>query len=417
MVLEALVVERARAFVAAAAGSVGPVSEAGILPREGYTSARLWAFERAAIFGREWLCIGHVNEVPQPGDHLPMTVQDEPLLLVRDKEGAVRVLSGVCQHRGHPMVGGLSEHPLDAPALNAPLLVCPYHNWSYALDGSLVGAPDMRRTCPLPELRRRIRLPQIRSEIFHGLVFVNFDEAAASLAPRLAKLDAELRTIPLAELVPAQQHSQRGLRWNWKLHHENALEPYHTSFVHRNYHDAVPSSLTVFGAYEDGDCAVMRHTGFAAGEGGDLFEEGGVRRLPDMAGLSEAQRNRVTFVAVLPNLVMVIQPSLVTITMLDPTGPGTLDSRRLNLYPREVIEDAGYRAFADAQFERIKIIVGQDAATQIALQTAYKSRHVPKGTLAWLESSIPQLNQWVLDAYRRALQHSNPHPPPISQAA
>jgi phenylpropionate dioxygenase-like ring-hydroxylating dioxygenase large terminal subunit len=383
------------------------VAQAGILPSAGYTSEALWAFERDAVFSHEWLCVGHVNEVPNAGDHLPLTIQGEPLLLVRDKKGVVRVLSGVCQHRGHPMVGGLTEHPMDAPALNAPMLVCPYHNWTYGLDGALVGAPDMRQTCPLPELRSRIRLPEIRSEIFHGLVFVNFDDAATPLGPRLAKLDAEMQTMPLADLVPAQQHSQRGLKWNWKLHHENALEPYHTSFVHKNYHDAVPSSLTVFSAFEDGDCAIMRHTGFAGGEGGDLFEEGGVRRLPDMVGLTTEQRHRVTFVAVMPNLVMVIQPSLITITILNPTGPGTVDTRRLNLYPKEVIENADYRAFADEQFSRIKIIVGQDAATQIALQQAYTSRHVPKGTLAWLESSIPQLNQWVLNAYQRAINKAD----------
>lgn len=395
-----------RAFVAAASGSVGAVAEAGILPRAGYVSEDLWAFERDEIFAREWLCVGHINEVPEAGDHLPMTVQGEPLLMVRDKSGVVRVLSGVCQHRGHPMVGGLTEHPMDAPALNAPMLVCPYHNWTYALDGALVGAPDMRKTCPLPELRSKIRLPEIRSEIFHGLVFVNFDADATPLLPRLAKLDAELATMPLADLVPAQQHSQRDLKWNWKLHHENALEPYHTSFVHRNYHDAVPSNLTVFRSFEDGDCDIIRHTGFAGGDGGDLFEEGGVRRLPDMAGLTAEQRNRVTFVAVMPNLVMVIQPSLITVTMLNPTGPGTVDTRRLNLYPREVVETPELRAFADAQFARIKIIVGQDAATQVALQKAYTSRHVPKGTLAWLESSLPQLNQWVVSRYQGAIDRA-----------
>jgi phenylpropionate dioxygenase-like ring-hydroxylating dioxygenase large terminal subunit len=269
----------------------------------------------------------------------------------------------------------------------------------------MVGAPDMRKTCPLPELRNKIRLPQIRSEIFHGLVFVNFDDDAAPLAPRLPKLDAELATLPLADLVPAQQHSQRDRKWNWKLHHENALEPYHTSFVHRDYHDAVPSSLTMFQPYEDGECDVMRHTGFAEGDTGDLFEESGNRRLPDIPGLTGEQLNRVTFLSVMPGLVMVIQPSLVTITIINPISAGTVDTRRLNLYPRVVIEDPELRAYADAQFERIKIIVGQDAATQIALQQAYQSRHTPAGTLAWLESSIPQLNQWVVGAYKNALEN------------
>lgn len=403
MVADPNAMDQARAFVSAAARSVGPVETAGILPVAAYTCDHLWAFERDEIFGREWLCIGHVNEVPTVGDHLPLTVLDEPILMVRSDAATVRVLSGVCQHRGHPMVGGLTERPLDAPCLNAKRLVCPYHNWTYALDGSLVGAPDMRQTCPLPELRSRIRLPEIRSEIFHGLVFISFDDDPAPLAPSLAKLDEELSTYPMADLVPALHHSQRGLKWNWKLHHENALEPYHTSYVHRNYHDAVPSSLTTFLPHEDGDRDVMRQTGYAEGDGGDLFEEDGNRRLPEMDGLTDAQRRRVTFVSVMPNLVAVIQPSLISITILNPTSAGTVDTRRINLYPRAAVEAPDFREIADAQFERIKIIVGQDQTTQVALQKAYRSRYAPAGTLAWMESSLPQLNQWVVGAYKRAL--------------
>jgi nitrite reductase/ring-hydroxylating ferredoxin subunit len=403
MALSSANVALARELVEAASGSVGPVEAAGILPKAAYTSEDLWAFERDEVFAREWLCVGHVNEVPNAGDHLPMTVLGEPLLLVRDKEGTVRVLSSVCQHRGHPMIGGMTPHELGAPALNAPLLVCPYHNWAYSLDGALVGAPDMRKTCPLPELRTKIRLPEIRTEIFHGLVFINFDKDAAPLAPRLAKLDAELSTIPLADLVPAQTYAQQGLKWNWKLHHENALEPYHTSFVHRGYHNAVPSELTLFREFGDDDCDVMRHTGFVEGDGGDLFEDGGARRLPDIEGLTDEQLNRATFVSVMPTLVMVIQPSVITMTTVCPTGAATMDSKRLNLYPRQVVEDAELRTYTDAQFERIKVIVEQDAVTQAALQTAYESRYVPAGTLAWLEAAIPQLNQWVVNAYKNAL--------------
>lgn len=403
MALDQNAVDMVRSFVSTAARSIGPVEKAGILPSAAYTCEHLWSFEREEIFGREWLCVGHVNEVPEVGDHLPIVMLEEPLLMVRGDDGAVRVLSGVCQHRGHPMVGGLTERADDAPCLNARRLVCPYHNWTYALDGSLVGAPDMRQTCPLPELRSRIRLPEVRTEIFHGLVFITFDESARPLAPSLSKLEAELRTYPLEELVPAQQHAQRDLKWNWKLHHENALEPYHTSYVHRNFHDAVPSSLTTFLPFAEGDRDVMRQTGFAVGDSGDLFEESGNRRSPDMEGLTEEQKTRVTFVSVMPNLVAVIQPSLVSITIINPTSAGTVDTRRLNLYPPAAVNQPDFREIADAQFERIKIIVGQDQVTQVALQKAYRSRFAPPGTLAWLESAIPQLNEWVIGAFQRAL--------------
>jgi phenylpropionate dioxygenase-like ring-hydroxylating dioxygenase large terminal subunit len=395
-------IDFARKIVARAATAVGPVESAHILPPDAYLSETFWAFEKEAIFSREWLCVGHVNEIPDPGDVLPLTMMDEPVLLCRDQDGTVRVLSAICQHRGHPMFGGLAGRGDDAPCLNARALVCPYHAWTYALDGRLIGAPSMQDTTPVGDLRQRIRLPELRSEIFHGLVFVNFDKDATPLAPALAKLARELATYPLETLIPAQRMVMRDQPWNWKLHHENALEPYHTDYVHKGFHNAVPSRLTRFYEFDEDDGLVLRTTGFQA-QGGDLFGEQGQRRLPEVDGLTEEQRGRVLFVSVMPNVVAVIQPSFVTMTILSPSSAGAIDSRRVNLYPPAAVADPEFERISAEQFERNKIIVAQDQVTLIALQQAYRSRFTPPGTLARLETAIPQLNRWIVGKYRRAL--------------
>jgi phenylpropionate dioxygenase-like ring-hydroxylating dioxygenase large terminal subunit len=392
----------ARRVVEKAATATGPVEKAEILPAEAYVSEQFWEFEKYAIFSREWLCIGHVNEVPDPGDHLPLTMLEEPILLVRDEAGEVRVLSAICQHRGHPIFGGLAQRADGAPCLNARSLVCPYHNWTYRLDGHLIGAPSMKETTPVAELREHIRLPEIRSEIFHGLVFINFDKDAEPIGPRLAKLERELSTYPLEELVPAQTLALKDLKWNWKLHHENALEPYHTDYVHKGFHNAVPSRLTRFNVYDSGDGQIMRTTGFHA-EGGDLFEETGSGRLPEIEGLTPEQRGRVLFVSIMPNVVAVMQPSSVTMTMINPGSAGMISSRRINLYPKAAATDPDFERISNEQFERNKILIMQDQVTLLALQEAYRSRFAPRGKLAWLEASIPQLNQWIVDKYRHAL--------------
>jgi phenylpropionate dioxygenase-like ring-hydroxylating dioxygenase large terminal subunit len=381
-----------------------PVKDAQILPAEAYVSEEFWEFEKQAIFGREWLCIGHVNEVPNPGDYLPLTVLDEPVLLVRDEAG-VRVLSAVCRHRGHPMFGGVKQAPADGRCLHGGTLVCPYHNWAYRLDGSLIGAPAMQDTTPISELRTMMRLPEIRSEIFHGLVFVNFDDKAPPLAPSLAKLDKEFGGYGLAELIPGHVFPQWNLGWNWKLHHENALEPYHTDYVHKDHHDAVPAELTRFYDFDPGDGMVMRTTGFLA-EDGDLFESSGTRRLPDIGGLSEEQRGRVLFVSLMPTTVCVLQPSFVTMTFVNPRGAGIVDTRRINLYSREAAASPDFDRIRQEQFERVKAIVMQDQVTQVALQQTYKSRYMPTGRLSRLETAITQLNHWVIDKYHRGLQES-----------
>jgi phenylpropionate dioxygenase-like ring-hydroxylating dioxygenase large terminal subunit len=395
-------IAHARRVVADAASSVGPVAKANILPADAYVSADFWAFEKQAIFGREWLCLAHVNEVPGPGDHLYLNMAGEPLVLVRDETRTVRVLSAICQHRGHPLAAGVAEDRRQARCSNAMRLVCPYHNWSYGLNGKLIGAPAMRETTPLAELRKKISLPEVRSAIFHGLVFVNFDRNAAPLAPSLSRVGAQLATYGLEELVPGHIWEQRNLGWNWKLHHENALEPYHTDYVHKGYHAAVPAVKTEFCPFEPGDGQVMRMTGFAESDG-DLFEAEGTRRLPGLRGLTNEQNSRVMFVSFMPTAVAVFQPSFLTITFLNPTSAGTLDSRRVNLYTKEAVASPHFEQLRDEQFTYMKTIILQDQVTQVALQQAYQSRFTPRGTLSRLESALPQLNQWSLERYRRAL--------------
>jgi phenylpropionate dioxygenase-like ring-hydroxylating dioxygenase large terminal subunit len=392
----------ARSVVAKAASSVGPVETAEILPAEAYTSEQFWEFEKQAIFSREWLCVGHINEVPNPGDHLPLTVLEEPVLLLRDEAGTVRVLSAICRHRGHPIFGGLAQRAADAPCLNAKTLVCPYHNWAYRLDGRLIGAPSMQETTPVAQLRQSVRLTEIRSEIFHGLVFINFDAAAGAPSPRLAKLGRELATYPLADLVPAQILALNGLEWNWKLHHENALEPYHTDYVHKGFHNAVPSRLTRFYEFDPGDAGIFRTTGLLAAEG-DLFEAEGSRRLPEIEGLTAEQRKRVLFVSIMPNAFAVMQPSSVSMTILNPRSAGTISSRRINLFPKAAASDPDFEHITNEQLERNKILIMQDQTTLLTLQQAYRSRFTPRGRLARLETGIAQLNQWIVDKYRRAL--------------
>jgi len=392
----------ARQVVEKAAGSIGPVETAHILPPEAYVSEQFWAFEKEMIFCREWLCVGHVNEVPNPGEHLPLNMLDEPIVLTRDESGQVHVLSAICQHRGHPIFAGLAQRAGDAPCLNGRSLVCPYHNWSYRLDGGLIGAPAMDDTTPVRMLRQQVRLPEIRSEVFHGLVFINFDADAAPLAPRLGKLERELATYPLHELVPAQVLALEDLRWNWKIHHENAIEPYHTDYVHKGFHNAVPSQLTRFYPFDSGDGQVLRTTGFLS-EGADLFEEHGSRRLPEIEGLTAEQRSRALFVSIMPNFFAVIQPSSVTMTTLNPHGAGSISSRRINLYPKAAVADPDFARISNEQFERNKILIAQDQATVIALQQAYHSRFAPRGRLARLETAIVQLNQWIVEKYRDAL--------------
>ena len=198
-----------RAILSAAVDSVGSTATARAMPPRAYLSDAFHAFEREAVFGREWLMLCHDSEVAEPGSRLAVTVLDEPLLVTRDDAGQIHVLSAVCQHRSYVMS--------DDTGSSAKVLRCPYHAWTYGLDGCLVGAPLMSRDRDLDELRARIRLPSLRVEVWQGLVFANFDPDAEPLAPRLAALESAMAPYQPLDLVVARSVEYPDLPYNWKV--------------------------------------------------------------------------------------------------------------------------------------------------------------------------------------------------------
>jgi nitrite reductase/ring-hydroxylating ferredoxin subunit len=117
--------------------SIADVADATTLPPELYTSPEVLAFEREAVYAKEWLCVGRAERIPEVGDWFTVTIMDEPIIVVRDKGGEVGALSAVCQHRAMQVCDGQG---------NSTTFKCPYHHWNYGLDGRLLGAPAMERT-------------------------------------------------------------------------------------------------------------------------------------------------------------------------------------------------------------------------------------------------------------------------------
>jgi phenylpropionate dioxygenase-like ring-hydroxylating dioxygenase large terminal subunit len=390
----------ARRVIDGATRVAGHVATAEMLPREAYTSEDFWRFERWALFGREWLCVGHVGQIPNPGDHFAITVVDEPLIVARAASGEIHVNSAICQHRGHPLLDGLAQGDgAGAGACrNAQLLICPYHSWSYTLDGALHAAPGMSKTTPLKELRGRIRLPQIRHAIYQGLIFINFDENAAPLDSRAEKMRRMIEGFGLADLIPTAVTSTP-IQSNWKIYQENSLEPYHTDTVHRTSHNPAPARLSAFYDCNPADAAIITTTGFE--QTNELFQGG--EPLPPIPTLSDEQHGRLLFVAVLPMLFLVFEPGSVLVTLALPEGAETMTLRTFSLYPRVATESPNFVGAVAAQAAALRTIVGEDVVTQEALQRGHRSRFTPPGTLSWLEATLPQMNDWLVTRYRTAL--------------
>jgi phenylpropionate dioxygenase-like ring-hydroxylating dioxygenase large terminal subunit len=199
----------------------GPLEQATALPPGLYHDPAIFALERERLFGRGWLSPGLAAEIPKPGDYLGFSVNDQPVFVIRGEDGKIRGFANVCLHRMMRLVEGRGS---------CTRIVCPYHAWTYGLDGQLLGAPHMKRS---PGFEPRAHhLAEIRTEIWEGWIYVTLDPAAESVAHLLAPLQGIVAPYAMAGYLPvaAQDHV-----WNtnWKLLTENFMEGYHLPVAHR----------------------------------------------------------------------------------------------------------------------------------------------------------------------------------------
>ena len=163
--------------------SVGPVDEARLLPPVLYTSPEFYEFERRAIFQRDWLCVGRTDQLAEPGDFRSISIAGEPLIAVRDSDGELRVISAVCRHRGMVIVEGSG---------NCRRFTCPYHHWTYGLDGALLGTPAMDRAVSFD--RSDHSLPELKVEVWQGFIMANFGHDARPFGPTMTKATSPSRS-------------------------------------------------------------------------------------------------------------------------------------------------------------------------------------------------------------------------------
>ena len=210
---------QARCLVDAALESQ-PALAALALPAPCYTQPRFAWAERGAVFARGWQLVAHATQVAAAGDHALAEIAGVPLAIVRGDDGELRALHNVCRHRAGPLA--------QCDGRSAQQFVCRYHGWRYALDGRLLGAPDMGRAQDFDVAS--VRLPPARVAQWQGLVFAALDDASPSFDEIVEGIDARLG-VSLAGYGFDLRASYEAA-CNWKVYVDNYLEGYHVPRVH-----------------------------------------------------------------------------------------------------------------------------------------------------------------------------------------
>ena len=340
------------------------------LPPEMYTSETVFAAERKAIYAREWIYVCRADQVANQGDYLTVEVAGAPLVIVRDKDGAVRAHSSVCRHKG----AVVAEGPGNASAFR-----CKYHGWTYALDGALIAAPLMNKVKDFS--RCDFSLVSVLAEVWEGLVFVNLDTNASSLAAKLAPLSARFKNYHFENMICTQTR-EYATPTNWKLFVANSMEEYHIPVTHaKTLEPSMPMRDHVTeptgGAYEILTIIAREESPFPR-----------VASVPD---------NTTITALIYPNLVVSASPDSFHTFIHIPIDVSHTVVKADFFFPRDTVARPDFAAHAKAHYDGLDVILEED---NVALTATYKGLMSPlskRGRYAFREKIVHRLDNYVLD--------------------
>ena len=275
------------------------------LPQRYFISPEIFAKERALIFSTQWVCVGHQSEIAKPGDYFVAEVAGESVIIVRDKSGEIDGFFNVCRHRGTRLCEERSGH--------FSAIQCPYHAWTYGLDGRLIGAPHMDDVPGF--VKADYSLHAVNMALWEGFIFVNLVGAPASLEEWFAPLAGKFTHWNLSKLRSAKR-IEYDVRANWKLMFENYSECYHCPGVH-----PMLSKVSPYDSAENDLCEGPFLGGFMSiRKGAGLTMSGKACALP-VGDIRSEDHARVFYYSIFPNMLLSLHPEYVMVHQLWPKSP------------------------------------------------------------------------------------------------
>ena len=278
------------------------------LPAWTYNSDELTQLEMEQLFLRNWRFVAHVSDIPKSGDYQCLEMANERAVVVRDQDGQVRAFHNVCRHRASRVVGEDKGHCGKA-------FICPFHGWSYNLDGTLKNIP---KADSFPEIdKQQFGLKSIDCEVWHGMIFIRFGGDGPSVAELFAQAADEIGLYQIEDMQPLDDPYQYRFDLDWKAVLDIDNEGYHVPIGHPELFDLVGATYTDQ-ALEGG---LSRAHGLINQRKHRLERNRDyVSALPEESYLPESHQHLWIYWGLFPGFVLTLFPDQIEIYQIYPTG-------------------------------------------------------------------------------------------------
>jgi len=353
------------------------------LPRSAYVSERVLAFELERLFAGSWVCAGRAEDLLEPGSQRAVLAGNVGVLVARDQHGELHAFANVCRHRGHELLA-------TGTSTSARRITCPYHAWSYRLDGPLRAAPGFGAVPGFDhDEHSLVRLPL---EVWHGFVMVNGSGDAPPLAEHVGVL-GDLVGPYRPERLAAMASREYLLAANWKVVCENYHECYHCPLIHPELCRVSPPASgrnhRLPGSWVGGSMDLREHAV-------TMSLDGRSNGLP-IEGLDGERLRTVEYLHLLPNLLLSLHPDYLVTHLVEPLGPAASRVTCTWYFPAEAAELPGFDpAYAVEFWDRTN---RQDWAACESVQRGMANPHFRPGPLAPGEDAVYRFEALIAGAY------------------
>ncbi len=352
------------------------------LPGRDYHAPEVFAFEREAVFAGSWMCVARAEQLPDPGDYLTPEVAGESPIVLRGADGVLRAFANTCRHRGTMLLEGSGSV--------RTVIKCPYHAWTYALDGRLAGSPNVGLDDGID--RGEVSLWPIAIAEWEGFVFVNLDGRAPPLGEVVATQPdspLELARYAIGDLRVGARR-EYDVAANWKVVVENYHECLHCPTVH-------PELVKIVPLYRSGEVEEDGQLlGNSMGHGLTSFTASGLSTLPTLPGLDEIDAHTFYGVYLFPNVILNYHSETVNAVTVVPLAPARTRVISEFLFRPETIAADGFDPSEVVEFR--DLVAQQDWRVCELAQRGVSSRYYTAGMYPRQEKWIAAFNRRYLDA-------------------